>query len=168
MDELKLDKPRTTFCRQMARKAVERCAASFADGWPSDIELAVHLALPGFVVCELHSLPEGVSGIVDMADHSIGVNASHPRNRKRFAIAHEIGHVFLSHPQYVFPLRGRQDSILEREANIFAGEFLVPRDALLGAFRRCRDWEKLAEEFMVDREVMLYRFRETRLLGQVI
>jgi Zn-dependent peptidase ImmA (M78 family) len=168
VDELKLDKPRTTFCRQMARKALERCGSACPEGWPCDIELAAQSALAGFVVCELRSLPAGVGGIVDLADRSIGVNATHPAERKRLAIAHEIGHVFLSHPQYVFPGKGKQDAILEREANIFAREFLVPRKALLDAFRTCRDLSVLAQRFMVEREVMIYRFRETGLWGQVV
>jgi Zn-dependent peptidase ImmA (M78 family) len=165
--ELKLDKPRAGYCRQMARKAVARCSGS-AEARPGDVALAASMVLPGFVVVDLESLPPGVAAIVDIQDRSIGVNAGLSVQRRRLAIAHEIGHVFLDHPRYVFAPQGRQDAILEREADIFAAEFLVPRAALLSAFRRCRDYEKLAEQFEVEREVMYYRFRDSGLLKQVM
>jgi Zn-dependent peptidase ImmA (M78 family) len=151
----------------MARKALRRCAAALADGWPQDVVAAAECALPGFVVCELVTLPEGVSAIVDVDDRSIGVNAALPEARKRFSIAHEVGHVILEHPLFVFPIEGRQDLILEREANAFAAEFLVPMDVLRKSFRHCRDYEELARRFLVDRDVMYYRFRDAKLLRQV-
>jgi len=151
----------------MARKTLARCASALSDGWPADITAAAECALPGFVVCDLDILPRGVSAIVDIEDRSIGVNAVLPEPRKRFSIAHEIGHVVLDHPLYVFPIEGRQDQILEREANAFAAEFLVPIAVLKQAFRVCRDYEALAKKFMVDRDVMYYRFRDAGLLRQV-
>lgn len=44
--------------------------------------------------------------------------------RHRFSAAHELGHIVLHH--------GRQgtDSQLERQADMFAAEFLTPRDAI--------------------------------------
>lgn len=163
MHELKLDRPRAGFCRQMARKAFGVCGAAFPDGRPGDLRLAAELVLPGFVVVELEQLPDGVSAIVDIEDRSIGVNARLPGLRQRFAIAHEIGHVWLEHPTYVFAVSGRQDAILEKEADLFAGEFLVPLRTLKKRFRQCRDYEALAQEFAVEREVMYYRFRDANL-----
>ncbi len=167
MHERRLDKPRVAYCRQMARKALRRCGEGLGDGWPRDIVAAAECALPGFVVCELTLLPQGVSAIVDIEDRSIGVNTALPAPRQRFSIAHEIGHVVLEHPHFVFPIEGRQDLILEREANAFAAEFLVPMTVLKEAFRECRDYEELARRFMVDRDVMYYRFRDAGLLRQV-
>jgi len=167
MHERRLSRPRVAYCRQMARKALERCAEALVDGWPRDIVAAAECALPGFVVCQLEMLPHGVSAIVDIEDKSIGVNAALAEPRKRFSIAHEVGHVILEHPEYVFPIEGRQDLILEREANAFAAEFLVPMPVLKAAFRECRDYEQLAQRFVVDRDVMYYRFRDAGLLRQV-
>ena len=151
----------------MARKAFGVCAPAFRDGWPGDIRLAVELVLPGFLVFELQSLPDGVSGIVDIEDRSIGVSVRLSARRQRFAIAHEVGHVWLEHPQYVFAVSGRQDSILEQEADVFAGEFLVPLRTLKERFRQCRDYEALADTFGVEREVMYHRFRDSGLWRQV-
>src|SRR5580693_10497900 len=51
--------------------------------------------------------------------------------RTRWTVAHEFGHLALQHPKNVFrkhrnqPIR-KSDRQLEREANIFAAEFLMP------------------------------------------
>ena len=71
----------------------------------------------------------------------IGVNQNHHPNRRRFTIAHEIGHFSLHNHQgfhfdsenksYLLKLRKTNDDNLnrkeEREANIFAAELLMPR-----------------------------------------
>ncbi len=168
MHPITLGKPRVGFCRGMARKAFTRCSAAFAAGWPRDIRLATHLALPGFLVIELQTLPRGVTAIVDIEDRSIGVNAACAETEKRFAIAHEIGHVFMNHPEYVFSVEGKQDQILELEADVFAREFLMPLRTLKRAFRYCRDYESLAKKFCVSRHLMYRRFSETGLLRQVL
>ena len=72
----------------------------------------------------------------------IGVNASHPKTRQRFTIAHELGHMRLhdeSHPIHIdrgFPVR-RRDTVSslaldaeEMEANGFAAELLMPASML--------------------------------------
>ena len=51
--------------------------------------------------------------------------------RARWTLAHELGHILLQHPRRPFRVRDTNsarpiDPRLEREANIFAREFLVP------------------------------------------
>ena len=53
------------------------------------------------------------------------------------------------------------------EADIFAGEFLVPLKTLKKAFRQQRDYVQLARQFSVGRAVMYHRFRDARLWNQV-
>jgi Zn-dependent peptidase ImmA (M78 family) len=71
----------------------------------------------------------------------IGVNSGHHENRKRFTIAHEIGHFFLhsQNPLFVdkvFAVKLRDHvsseaiSIDEIEANAFAAELLMPTHML--------------------------------------
>jgi Zn-dependent peptidase ImmA (M78 family) len=71
----------------------------------------------------------------------IGVNSGHHENRKRFTIAHEIGHYFLhaQNPLFVdkiFAIKLRDHvsseavSIEEIEANAFAAELLMPTHML--------------------------------------
>lgn len=71
----------------------------------------------------------------------IGVNASHPKTRQRFTIAHEFGHYILheglvSHidKEYRVNYRSTESSegtnIEEVEANFFAANVLMPREFL--------------------------------------
>lgn len=71
----------------------------------------------------------------------IGVNASHPKSRQRFTIAHELGHLELHQPTEIrvdhrFLVRrrdGRSSQAVdpeEIEANGFAAELLMPSSML--------------------------------------
>lgn len=75
----------------------------------------------------------------------IGVNQSHHPNRRRFTIAHEIGHFLLhefdggfhfdsSNQKYLLKLRSKNshlfNKIEEREANEFAAELLMPKSLI--------------------------------------
>ncbi len=66
----------------------------------------------------------------------ISVNANHSINRQRFTTAHELGHFFL-HRMYIGdglvddPLyRSTLSNQQETEANVFAGEILMPEEAI--------------------------------------
>jgi hypothetical protein len=93
--------------------------------------------------------------------HAIVVSGASNERRRRFTIAHEIGH-FVLHPGRLAPERGgavndawRQQ---EREADQFAAELLMPeplvREAVLelGA-----DASRLADRFDVSRQAMRVR-----------
>lgn len=71
----------------------------------------------------------------------IGVNSTHHRNRQRFTIAHELGHLCLKHEGDVhidrnFTINKRDQtsslatSHIEIEANRFAAEILMPYDMI--------------------------------------
>lgn len=169
MLEVAIEKTRVRFCREMARKALRSCAALFPEGFPTDMDRAVAALLPGFHVFELTHLPRDVSAIVSFADKGIGVNAALPPQLKRFSVAHEIGHVKLEHPHDVFDPTGRHDGLLEGEADLFAAELLVPLATLKRCFRSVsRDPEVLAVHFGVSRELMFRRYKESRLLRQIL
>jgi Zn-dependent peptidase ImmA (M78 family) len=89
-----------------------------------------------------------VSGMLLPAERRILVNADEPETRRRFTIAHELGHwicqcVGATSPQPVY-CRAEQIGIhpeakvLEREANIFAAELLLPAEPIR------RLWEETA------------------------
>ena len=102
----------------------------------------------------------------------IGVNATHAPARRRFTIAHELGHAVLSahdnlHVDRSFLLRdansARGVDRLEIEANAFAAELLMPAEHLQ---RRLRDgvnlddpnsFRQLADEFGVSTQALLIR-----------
>jgi Zn-dependent peptidase ImmA (M78 family) len=85
----------------------------------------------------------GVSGKLLPAERRILVNAAEPETRQRFTIAHELGHwvcqcVGAATPQPVY-CRAEEVGVnpearaLEREANIFAANLVMPEQAVRAA-----------------------------------
>lgn len=112
----------------------------------------------------------------------IGVNKNHPIARRRFTIAHEIGHLIL-HDQPVFidrsypaatmhgeELRFRRDSVSsqaidskEVEANRFAAALLMPASNLISDANGFKlplasdSVQTLAKHYQVSSQAMMYR-----------
>lgn len=67
---------------------------------------------------------DGVSTFTEQSIPVIWINADMPNDRKRFTLAHELGHI-------VMHLRSQDlqkaEEEKEKEANLFAAEFLLPR-----------------------------------------
>lgn len=101
--------------------------------------------------------------------HRIVLHGRSPERRRRFTIAHEIGH-FVLHPHRLAPERNGGVNAAwqseEREADQFAAELLMPehlvREAVLlhGA-----DPVRLAERFEVSRRAMQARLKGLGLAG---
>lgn len=75
---------------------------------------------------------DGVSFITDKGFAVIIVNKNFSNDRKRFTIAHELGHI-LMHNENNFPISSFRDK--EKEANQFASEFLMPADSIRNTLR---------------------------------
>ncbi len=86
------------------------------------------------------------------------------KGRKRFTIAHELGHIFLGHPLIAgFHARtvGGKLPPTENEANIFASRFLAPACALWGlGLRSAADIAKACEISMESAEIRAERMAE--------
>ena len=125
-----------------------------------------------------------VSGVLVRSRNgaTIGYNSDHPQTRKRFTIAHELGHFLLHRGQEVrydhdfrVSLRSQESSegtnIEEIEANFFAASLLMPEKILAAdprtAFIHLDDdatVEALAKSYKVSRQAMSLRL--TRLLNR--
>ncbi len=89
--------------------------------------------------------PEKFSGttVITKSDHKIIViNSDLPNYVKRFTIAHELGHIIMHIPAFQF-LADSQDD-LEKEANRFAAEFLMPENEISRDLSRLT-YSKLAD-----------------------
>lgn len=75
--------------------------------------------------------------------------------RKRFTIAHELGHHFL-HEETTMSFR-RDKSLKEREADIFAAEILMPKELVEKEYQKNVDLQYLARKFNVSFQAMKYR-----------
>lgn len=82
----------------------------------------------GIIIYEISALDkfDGISFISKKGYPIIVVNKSFSNDRKRFTIAHELGHI-LMHDERNFAISDfRNEKVKEEEANIFASEFLMP------------------------------------------
>ena len=129
--------------RSVRRKLIQNRVNELLDNCrvkepPVDLERIVHsLDIP----IQETTIEGDVDGFVvtSAANHTavIGVNRARPLNRRRFTIAHELGHALLHTGETVHvdvgfevKLRNSQSSegvsLEEKEANLFAAELLMP------------------------------------------
>ena len=124
-------------------------------------------------------LPDTVSGVLDRRDSShpiILVQKKHSVTRKRFTIAHEIGHFFLHNIPGIHmdrPLFFREENIpaahrkMETEANQFAAGLLMPEPELKKEFGRLQISDNmissLSSIFRVSEDAMFYRLKNLKL-----
>jgi Zn-dependent peptidase ImmA (M78 family) len=122
-------------------------------------------------VVDLPSHYEQVAGFLDFDEKAIYVNSADHYNRQTFTIAHELGH-YLMHKElferdsarYKVLLRrpiGEETDPIEKEANAFAANLLVPMN-LLNLYKKYATQEDLAQLFAVSRDVIGYRLKFAR------
>lgn len=153
--------PRTPLVRQVAR----RLLAQHKLTPPVQVYDFARETL-GYQIIE-EPLHDSLSAIADHADRTILLNANHAPRRRRFTLAHELGHLFLKHTEALAkPLEtsfkeARQD--FEREADLFAGEFLMPAEDFKSAFGAGAKPPELAERFDVSVEAVWVRITNLKL-----
>ena len=113
---------------------------------------------------------------------TIVVNKSHSSNRKRFSIAHELGHC-LMHTQdelyvdkdvlertFIFTRSTEKRDDEEKEANLFAAELLMPSALIKKDFLRLIEqreeniFSKLADDYKVSETALTYKLMNLNLL----
>ena len=127
-----------------------------------------------------HDLGSNVSGVlyIDRGKGIIGYNPEESEVRKRFTLAHELGHyilhrfnseLFVDHKQFKAVFRDQESSTgeikQEREANAFAAALLMPKDLLVKEIKKLSfdlggddDMiSELAQIFNVSTQAMAYR-----------
>lgn len=128
-----------------------------------------------------YNFPENFSGLIQEVNGQmvIGVNKKHHPNRQRFTISHEIAHYLLGHSVghsigLTNDIFESNQSILEankeKEANVFAGELLMPTNILTADIQRLRGKAKipdLAKMYEVSEQAMSIRLLETGLIFQL-
>jgi Zn-dependent peptidase ImmA (M78 family)/transcriptional regulator with XRE-family HTH domain len=136
-------------------------------------ELALVFRLPLGPVLD-HSPSGFFNNHVD-AGFCIGVNSDMTLGRQVFTLAHELAHAFF-HSQEADVWISFPGSSASREkfADYFAGELLVPEDALANVVDDLEAWEDLADpvlavhlqrHFGVSYGTMLFRLRQERMIG---
>jgi Zn-dependent peptidase ImmA (M78 family) len=142
----------------------QRYHALFADRELPVPVRAIAEDLLGLQVVEDADLGD-ISGALYPATREIVLNASEGEARQGFTLAHELGHwichysdrrdqpVFCRHQD----VGVAGDRALEREANVFAAELLMPEPDVRAAFANQSDVKELAAEFGVSPLAMQWR-----------
>lgn len=103
-----------------------------------------------------------ISGMLVILGDSatIGVNSEHSWVRRRFTIAHELGHLYMGHT-----CDGQaKNSNREIEANQFAAELLIPLAFVRSDFAVQHDLEILAKKYMVSKEALCIHLMECKII----
>ena len=155
-----MSQARTQFVRKMAAKVLKE---SNITAPPVDLQVIVRAH--GLEYEEVDTFPETVDAMIvqDGTKVYAAVNAKHHIHRCRFSLAHELGHYFL-HPDGM-PEEGvtidnppSEESEIgtkgpgEVEADLFAGELLVPLEMLKA--HRGKSIPELSKVFLVSEQVI--------------
>lgn len=139
--------------------------------YPDNDLLSITTAL-GLDVFEADMKDPEVNGIIQYKDGGdlyfrprIYINKDAQQTRKRFTLAHELGH-FILHPQeekfridrFNYAIDSKE-SLEETEANYFAASLLVPKDRLLKVINITTDRQKIADYFGVSLPVIENRLK---------
>ena len=92
---------------------------------PRLVGLVESAAVPVVLMDCFHRKQSATSHPGAWCDWVITLNSSHPASRRRFTLAHELGHIVLGHEATV-PTDEIERSTLEAQSDVFASEFLMP------------------------------------------
>lgn len=119
---------------------------------------------------DLSEIDKDICGFIKYEDEkfSIVIEQSHHINRRKFTLAHELGHYFL-HPDIIkwegifidnketMMFRGWVWTVEETQANMFAAEYLMPESEVRKLYDQYGVTEILATHFKVSLLAMAYR-----------
>lgn len=136
------------------------------DGAPIDVlKVADRLG----IAVRLEQMDDDMSGyLTRIGDRwTIGVNKYHHPVRQRFTVAHELAHFSLHRsmqPRFddvTFARRSESPNAMERAADEFAADLLMPKEAVSSAVNRgLRNLNALASAFAVSTIAMKYRLQD--------
>lgn len=101
---------------------------------------------------------EGLT-VIDRLGISFSYEKDSPVTKRNFTLCHELGHFILKHVgSYFTESVDNQESILEREANVFSAIILMPDIVLLSKiFYACDSFQKVKEDLEVSKQALYFR-----------
>lgn len=106
----------------------------------------------------------GHSMLTEQGNPMIFINKQHPVDRQRFTLAHELCHLILHINHMISDFRD-----IEKEADQFASEFLIPNEDIQRHFTGYLNLMKLADlkrHWKVSMQAILYNARDNGLITQ--
>ena len=101
---------------------------------------------------------EGLT-VIDKLGTSFSYEQDNPVAKRHFTLCHELGHFILKHDgSYFTESVDNQESILEREANVFSAIVLMPDIVLLSKiYYACDSFQKVKEDLEVSKQALYFR-----------
>ena len=101
---------------------------------------------------------EGLT-VIDKLGTSFSYEQDNTVTKRHFTLCHELGHFILKHDgSYFTESIDNQESILEREANVFSAIVLMPDIVLLSKiYYSCDSFQKIKEDLEVSRQALYFR-----------
>lgn len=101
---------------------------------------------------------EGLT-VIDRLGISFSYEKDNPVTKRNFTLCHELGHFILKHVGTFFTESvDNQESILEREANVFSAIILMPDIVLLSKiYYSCDSFQKVKEDLEVSKQALYFR-----------
>ena len=101
---------------------------------------------------------EGLT-VIDKLGTSFSYEQDNPVTKRHFTLCHELGHFILKHDgSYFTESVDNQESIIEREANVFSAIVLMPDIVLLSKiYYSCDSFQKVKEDLKVSKQALYFR-----------
>lgn len=167
MDDFR-EKPRKTFAQSVASDLITR--AGITEPPVSLKRIIDYLQGDSNIQVMMYNTGEKISGFIaydydeDIEYAVIAINDNHGWFRKRFTIAHEIGHFLLDHKSSQIP-----DYLKESEANTFAAELLMPKKFLSTDCKiKKLSISQLKERYRVNNAVIYIKMESDRLIKKYL
>ena len=111
---------------------------------------------------------EGLT-VIDRLGTSFSYEKDNLVTKRNFTLCHELGHFILKHVgSYFTESVDNQDSILEREANVFSAIVLMPDIVLLSKiYYSCDSFHKVKEDLEVSKQALYFRLIDLLRVHQV-
>ena len=111
---------------------------------------------------------EGLT-VIDKLGTSFSYEQDNPVTKRNFTLCHELGHFILKHDgSYFTESVDNQESILEREANVFSAILLMPDIVLLSKiYYSCNSFQKVKEDLEVSKQALYFRLIDLLRVYQV-
>lgn len=111
---------------------------------------------------------EGLT-VIDNLGTSFSYEQDNPVTKRHFTLCHELGHFILKHDgSYFTESVDNQESILEREANVFSAIVLMPDIVLLSKiYYSCDSFQKVKEDLEVSKQALYFRLIDLLRVYQV-
>jgi len=146
----------------------ERVAAKLQGDLGLAVPIDVEAAAAGLSLRLVVKRRMSAEALLALTEKTIYVNGSAPMNRRRFSVAHEIGHYVLDHERERLDRYEEEtqsgSKVWEAEANYFASALLMPKTELTADRKAGLGFDALLSKYIVSREALTIRLSNLKLL----